>query len=175
MSKDFSAAVRRSFVAEMKRRAPHFHPEKVPTAFAWPGSGERAFLWQPSSTCYLISVVPNPKGYDSFFVEVGWSRLGRFPAIESRPSIPGHIKVTNEASTPEFICNLSSISSAPGFWEVARSNPNQATMTEYLASLVPMSKTQAESAAAQLVASAMMPITSEAIPFFEALEADFKV
>ena len=84
MRKELSKAVRTEFTAAIARRLPQFVPVTIKSRYAWPGS--RIFRWvSDPSLHFFVELFFDPKGDDSFGVEVGWSRLGRFPEIPARP------------------------------------------------------------------------------------------
>ena len=84
MRKELSKAVRTEFTAAMARRLPQFVPVTIKSRYAWPGS--RIFRWvSDPSLHFFVELFFDPKGDDSFGVEVGWSRLGRYPEVPMRP------------------------------------------------------------------------------------------
>jgi hypothetical protein len=170
MSKAFSTEVRKSFAESMRIKFPQFHPIKVPPVNSWPG--ERSYLWdRASSLCCSISLIVGAKGNDDFFVEVGWSRLRRFPRLSSRPSIAAMEPVGDYVEEEEFICNLSSIARCPTTWQAPNRKAEEglSEMEQYLASLQPTSIEEASSAANSLVGEAINAIETYAIPFFDSL------
>jgi len=117
MRKELASAVRAEFAVAIKRRLPQFNPIKVASRFAWPGS--RVFRWtHDASLHFFVELLFDPKGADAFAVEVGWSRLGRYPEVRARPGFPSG---GGEATRPEHWSRLSSLY-APigGFWGEAR-------------------------------------------------------
>ena len=84
MRKELSKAVRTQFTAAMAERLPQFAPVTIKSRYAWPGS--RIFRWVAGpSLHFFIELFLDPKGDDSFGVEIGWSRLARYPEVPSRP------------------------------------------------------------------------------------------
>jgi len=84
MRKELSKAVRTEFTAAMARRLPQFVPMTIKSRYAW--SGSRIFRWvSDPSLHFFVELFFDPKGDDSFGVEVGWSRLGRYPEVPMRP------------------------------------------------------------------------------------------
>jgi hypothetical protein len=83
MRKELRAAVRKEFAAAMARRLPQFVPLTVKSRFAWPGSRIYEWAYNPSIH-FFVELFFDPKGYDCFGVDLGWSTLGRFPEIAAR-------------------------------------------------------------------------------------------
>jgi len=147
--------------------APHFAPGKVVPQFAWPG--ERAFSWAPSATkrCW-VSVIPSSKGYNEFSIEIGWSSFGRYPELQSRPSIAATEQASDVFHLPEFMCNLASVGKAPAFWRVAPTLNSPAAdplLAEAQAVLARYSKQEAVVTATPLVTSAMQALLQYGLPF----------
>ncbi len=62
---------------------------------------------------------PNLKGYESFTVEIGWSKLGRFPELGMRPSMQPPSADHAEFAQPEYVCRLGKdLLGADYWWEV---------------------------------------------------------
>ena len=114
MKKEFANALRDLFTEEMAKKFPEFKPVKMKSQYIWPG--ERVFCWVVADSvgCYIV-LVPSQKGYDEFTVEIGWSKLDRFPEISARgihvPQ-PDH----SEFARDEFLCRLSSLWGSADFW-----------------------------------------------------------
>jgi hypothetical protein len=74
---------------------------------------------QENVRLFVIVVVHEERG--AFSLEIGWSALGRFPELSSRPAgrpTPNRI----EFSRPEFVCRLADLFGLPGFeWVIAPS------------------------------------------------------
>ena len=166
MSKQFTSAARLHFRQRLALVAPEFHPIKVPVAYSWP-SGESAYIWKASASasCFIF-LVNSPKGEPGFSIETGWSTLGRFPQIASRPSVPANIRIKPEISATEFISNISSVSSGPAFWKAPSASTLDATdIEQYLKALAPMSAEKAQMLATELVDDAFIYIENEVLPF----------
>jgi hypothetical protein len=114
MRKELARAVRAEFTAALARRLPQFAPVTIKSRYAWPGS--RVFRWtRDDSLHFFVELFSDPKGDDSFSVEVGWSRLGRYPEMSIRP---GFITGEELAET-EYWCRLSHLySPMGGFWSL---------------------------------------------------------
>ena len=83
MRKELATAVRNEFAAAMAQRLPQFVPLIVKSRYAWPGSRIFGWAYNPSIH-FFVELFFDPKGYDCFGVDVGWSRLGRFPEVAAR-------------------------------------------------------------------------------------------
>ena len=95
---------------------------KDPSQYTWPG--ESVYVCRDDFLWLVIIVSPDPKGRDAFTVEVGWSKLTRFPELGMRPS--GFASQSlNEWRNDEFVCRLNSISvTLPEFWTLVSSLDN---------------------------------------------------
>jgi hypothetical protein len=114
MRKELSKAVRAEFTAAMGRRLPQFVPVKIDSRYAWPNS--RVFRWAYDDVMhFFVEMFFDPKGDDAFTVEVGWSRLGRYPEVSVRPGF----RTGEEFAKAEYWCRLSHLYSATGgFWSL---------------------------------------------------------
>jgi len=65
---------------------PGFDPVKVEAQVLF--GGETVFRWAASDQldCFVF-LVPDPKGRQSFTIELAWSTEGRFPEATSRPTL----------------------------------------------------------------------------------------
>jgi hypothetical protein len=171
MSKTFNAAVRSQFAANMAAVAPQFRPAKVPSAHAWPG--EKAFAWTPREgiRCW-VCLIASHKGYNEFFVEVGWSARGRYPELDSRPTFAGMQTATRVLDHIELMCRLSSLGDTPGAWKyrpdaIADAPYAEQFMLEAQASLAQLGTEEAELAAKPLVEEAIAALVHFGLPFLE--------
>lgn len=171
MSKTFNTAVRNQFAAGMVRSLPQYLSAKVPTEHAWPG--ERAFVWTPHEgiKCW-ICLITSHKGYNEFFVEVGWSALGRYPELNSRPTFAGMEPAERVLEHAELMCGLSSLGASPGAWvyrpkEISEAPQAEQFMLEVKAALAALNTQEAEAAAKPLVEDAIAAIVRFAVPFLE--------
>ena len=105
MRKEYGKALRTLFAAEMATRLPQFAANKAKSNYLFPG--ERAFYWNPQDTirCWVI-LQPNLKGHESFTVEIGWSKLARFPELSMRPSFHSPDEGHAEFAQSEYVCRL---------------------------------------------------------------------
>lgn len=114
MRKEYTKALRKAFDAQMAAVIPDFAVTKPQSKFAFPGEryycrsiGDKLRLW--------IALVPNPKA-EEFTVEVGWSRLGRFPELPARP--PAFVPTVErvEFSRDEYFTRLACLWSKDDYW-----------------------------------------------------------
>ena len=106
MRKEYGKALRDIFAERMQRDHPEWTPVAAPKPWYW--SGERVYVQQRGPMWLVLVLQPNLKDYESFHIEVGWSRLGRVPELSMRPSFatPG----TPEAlACEEYVCRLSEL------------------------------------------------------------------
>jgi hypothetical protein len=96
--------------SEMQSRSPYVFPRDIVYTKMTERENVRLFV---------IVVVHEER--DAFSLEIGWSALGRFPELSSRPAgrpTPNRI----EFSRPEFVCRLADLFGLPGFeWVVVPS------------------------------------------------------
>lgn len=85
MKKEYSKVLRDGFLKRLPQMASGFKPFNGNSKYLF--SGEKACyrelnpkLWQ------FVILSPNATGLESFTLELGWSRLARFPELGMRPS-----------------------------------------------------------------------------------------
>lgn len=115
MRKEYGQALRALFTAEMQSRLPQFEPSQVKSKYLFPG--ERVFCWNPQESirCWII-LQPNLKGHESFSVEIGWSKLARFPELSMRPSFSSPSEDRAEFDEPEYVCRLGKDRLGEDYW-----------------------------------------------------------
>lgn len=171
MSKEFNKAVRSQFDAALVARAPQFVAAKPVREFAWPG--ERSYAWHASQNHWCwVSLIPSTKGYNEFFIELGWSSLGRNPQLCSRPCIAGTEKASKVFHLPEFMCNLASVAATPAYWSAPAQIPvgvseAERMYAESLAAVAKLAKEEAVVAALPLVAEAVEAFVRLGVPFLQ--------
>ena len=134
MRKEYGKALRTLFAQEMLTRLPQFAETKVKSLYLFPG--ERAFCWSPRKPIYCwIILQPNLKGYESFTVEIGWSRLDRFPELGMRPSFHAPSDDRCEFAEPEYMCRLGNDRLGNDYWWEVEPFRCGITEAEYLAIL----------------------------------------
>ncbi len=169
MRKELASAVRAEFAVAIKRRLPQFSPIKVASRFAWPGS--RVFRWtHDASLHFFVELLFDPKGADAFAVEVGWSRLGRYPEVRARPGFPSG---GGEATRPEHWSRLSSLY-APigGFWSLEEPDdaPGATGLsggTVSVGTVAPVPLEVARARVARRVEDAVDKLVAHGLPYFE--------
>lgn len=76
MRKQLGKRVRERFSRSLSERLPQFKASEAP----FPGSGDRLYAWSyAGDLTFYIYLQMNPK-WDGFYIELGWSRHGRWPA-----------------------------------------------------------------------------------------------
>jgi hypothetical protein len=118
MRKEYGAVLRRS-VEERMTSSPFgwtLHREK--SIYAIPG--ERAFRKDAGAELTLwCMVVPNQK-LESFTIEVGWSRLARYPELSVRPSPGSHDEARGR---DECLVRLGELSHGHDHWWEVEGGP----------------------------------------------------
>jgi hypothetical protein len=176
LSKEFNAAVREQFNAALTERAPQFEPAKADARFSWPG--ERAYVWRANEALWCwVSLIPSAKGYNEFSLELGWSDQARFPALQSRPSIAANATAPRDLDASEFMCNLSSISDGPAFWQAHPNIEDGASESERFsaqsaATLAVLSKEEAASIVRPLVRAAVDDLVKFGLPYLSSIVSE---
>jgi len=173
MRKECGKALRELFTAEMKTVLPQFLPVKVSSKYIFPG--ERAFRWIPVEPVHLwILLVPHHKGGEEFTVEIGWSKLGRFPELSMRPSLPGPSERRDEFALDEYVCRLGMLISGRDYWwevEHFEFPDSEEAWMAYLQSKVnPLSTQEAIQIVRPRVQDAVEKLRLHAVPYFEELQ-----
>jgi hypothetical protein len=132
MRKEYGAALRELFTEGLAHACPQFTLVKKHSALAgFPG--ERAYCWRISETIFLwVVLIPDGKR-EAFFVELGWSKKGRFPQLTMRPSLA---RPPDAGSEEEYLCRLGELSRGNDFgWvvEELRLGATQQEMMAYIA------------------------------------------
>ena len=168
MRKELSKAVRTEFTAAMARRLPQFVPITIKSRYAWPGS--RIFRWvSDPSLHFFVELFFDPKGDDSFGVEVGWSRLGRYPEPPARPGF------REDVSKAEHWVRLSLLdSNVGGLWSLedpegspGASGQGSGRSSLLAAGLPPMPIEQALQRVGPRVGDAVEKLVTYALPYFQ--------
>ena len=172
MRKEYGKALRDMFTAEMKSQLPGFVPVKVTSPYI--GPGERAFRWVPAEPlhCWIL-LCPDQKGREAFTVEVGWSRLGRFPELSMRPSSAVPSPGRDELALDEYVCRLGEIVAGGDFWWELESNESPDTQEAYMAYLqakvTPVSPQEAKRIVQPHVQDALDKLRFHGVPYLEEL------
>lgn len=169
MSREFNSAVKRRLADAMPDVAPAFSPAlKGPKPWACPG--EAAYRWAVDARRLAwIIMVPSLKGYNEFTVELGWSRLGRYPELGMRPSHQRPSAARSEWTLEEYLCRLDALApGAPEWWRPAHGGDPADLLAEARALTVPLTRAEAEDAAAPLVAEALAALRAHGVPYLTA-------
>jgi hypothetical protein len=84
--KEYGVALREVFSETLTAVCPYFALVKKPTMLAGV-PGERAYRWIVTDSQHLWVVLVPDQQREAFTIELGWSRLGRFPQLTMRPSL----------------------------------------------------------------------------------------
>lgn len=176
MSREFNTAVRTAFLERFSALAPDYVLQpRGPAPYANPG--ETAFAWIPAPTRVAwIILVPSLKGYNEFTIELGWSRLGRYPQLSMRPALPHPGPDRSEWNRPEYLCRLASLApGSPEWWSIAPTAPGTESPEAALARAQRMTskldKADATRLAEPLVAEALQGLRSHGLPYLQAWAA----
>lgn len=163
MRKEYGKALHAAFEERMHETFPDFLPTKVQSKLTFPGEryfcrsvGDRLRLW--------VILVPSPKA-ESFTVEVGWSRLGRFPELSGRPSSRFPSPERTEFAQDEYFARLASLwTTHDPWWEV---EPFSMTdiMENILRSASPVSPEAAREKVAPAVEDAIEKLRVYGVPY----------
>jgi hypothetical protein len=165
MRKEYASALREQFTHELSKMCPELMlAKKYSAAVRFPG--ERAYCSKVSeSVLQWVVLVPDGKR-DAFFIEVGWSKRGRFPQLTMRPS---WVRPAECGSQEEYLCRLRELSAASdSVWIVEdlplASNP-QAWMDYLTAQSRPISDEVAATRVRPHVKAAPRELAEFGLPF----------
>jgi hypothetical protein len=170
MRKEYGKALRALFAAEMKTRFPQFDATKVKSQYLFPG--ERAFCWNPREPirCWVV-LKPNLKGHESFTVEIGWSKRGRFPELGMRPSLHAPREGHSEFTQPEYFCRLGKDRLGDDYWWEVEPFEWNPTADRFLAAiqkqLEPIPTDQAVARVSPQVTDAIGCLATVGLPYLE--------
>lgn len=155
MRKEYGAALREVFADRLARACPDFIPARKHSALTgFPG--ERAFCWRVSQALFQwVVLVPDQKR-EAFFVELGWSRKGRFPQLTMRPS---GIRPEKAGPQEEYLCRLGELSRGSDFGWPIEELATDASQDEVLSYIV----AQTKPIAAEVARDRVVPRVEEAI------------
>jgi hypothetical protein len=155
MRKEYGAALREVFADRLARACPDFIPVTKHSALAgFPG--ERAFCSRVSDALFnWVVLVPDQKR-EAFFVELGWSRKGRFPQLTMRPS---GTRPEEAGSEEEYLCRLGELSRGSDFGWLIEELAMEASQDEMLAYIV----AQTKPIAADVARDRVVPHVEEAL------------
>ncbi|MGB6065367.1 MAG: hypothetical protein WBG50_11195 [Desulfomonilaceae bacterium] len=171
MRKEYGKALREVFTQELKVHLPQFLPVKISSLNIFPG--ERGFRWVPAEpTHFWIILCPDQKGHEAFTVELGWSRLGRFPELGMRPSSNAPSENRDEFALEEYVCRLGMLMTGGDLWWHLE-NPlehlaSQETYMAYLQQKVsPISQEEATRIVRPRAEDAVEKLRLYAVPYLE--------
>ena len=122
--------------------------------------GERAYRWMATDNQQMWLVLVPDQKREAFTVELGWSRLCRFPQLQMRPSFAR----TNEAALEdEYLCRLGELSRGKDWWWTIEELPLDATQDQFMAYIL----AQTQPLSPGVARSRIAPYVKEAIGEFE--------
>ena len=157
MRKEYGKVLRGQFDKKLSEDVPDFKHVNVKSKYIFPG--ERAYAWEVSDKicCWLI-LVPDQDADLRFTVEIGWSRLGRFPELTMRPSATLEGKEDKIYTEKECILRLSQLwSNLDPWWGD----------TKVSIDLTPIPKEKASNAVKELVRESIDKIKEQGLPFLK--------
>lgn len=156
MRKEYGTVLRELFTDGLAYACPEFNLVKAHSAAAcFPG--ERAYCWRISESVFLwVVLIPDQKR-EAFFVELGWSRRGRFPQLTAlpsgiRPSDPG---LVNEK---KYLCRLGELSRGDDVGWLVEELRLDATEEEIMAYVVAQTKPLSAEAAGPAPTVSLFPV-----------------
>src|SRR6266511_191032 len=116
MRKEYTKILKQKFKEQLKDVAPKYEEIKVNNPVY---SGQSTYQWSPceGGVCFVI-LIPNPKGDDTYTIEVGWSTSGSLPTVLQGSWITTY-KLTpdhKEFDLPVCICRLGNIYAGKDVW-----------------------------------------------------------
>jgi hypothetical protein len=171
MRKEYGKALRDAFDRQMKAKLPAFRPLKTESMYIFPG--EQVYYRMPREpiNCIII-LVPSRTDTDEFTIEIGWSKLGRFPEC-MRPCLEPPTSARAEFEQPEYICRLSHLWGREDVWWRVGSaakldllNPED-QVKALMARVRSVSPEEAKAAVRGPVDEAIAQITAYAVPYLD--------
>ncbi len=166
MRKEYGKALFTEFSRLLRERAPEWKPVSIKSIYVFPGN--KLFRWVPEEPnhCYVI-LVPHHRGSDDFVVELGWSRLGRFPELHMRPSFERPTRGT-EMTLPEYVCRIGWLYGSRdkwwSIWTPSARHPDD-PLESLLETVRPLSREEAEKAVRKPAADAVERVVTYGIPY----------
>lgn len=115
MKQTITRVLRELFVRELAALPISFREQNEKSLYIAPG--ERVFSYFASDNVRLfIVVVPDRKGGGRFTIEIGWSKLGRFPHLSMRPSPDEPTACGEEFRLDEYMCRLGQLEKGGDKW-----------------------------------------------------------
>lgn len=133
--------------------------------------GERAFRRDMDRNLILwCIVVPNQK-FESFTVEVGWSKLGRYPQLGVRPSPESHDRAGDRE---EYVVRLGELSRGQDYWWEIERFRVPTDVNDLMQSLQPIPPEQAESRVLPKVEEALADLERHGEPYLMLVAHQFR-
>jgi hypothetical protein len=168
MRKEYGAALREVFSETLTAVCPSFMLVKKPSMLACV-PGERAYRWIATHSQHMWMVLVPDQQREAFTIELGWSRLGRFPQLTMRPSF---VAPEDAAMEDEYLCRLGDLSRGKDWWWTIEELPLDATQDQFmayiLAQTLPLSPEVARSRIVPHVEEAMGEFERFGLPFLRA-------
>ncbi len=166
MRKEYGKVLREAFARRLAERLPRFKPVRTGSDYLFPG--ERVFCWAVSGDLHLyVILTPDQRGHDAFTVELGWSRLGRFPELSMRPNIMGPALDGAEFARDEAVVRLPYLTGIPEWWTVEEI-PDPLTLEALMEQQRKRSPAEAEAQVQPLLTEAMDSLETAGVEFFRA-------
>lgn len=165
MRKEYGSALRELFTEQLSHVCPDFALVKKYAALVR-SPGEQAYCCQVSDRLFLWIVLITDQNREAFFIELGWSRHGRFPQLTMRPSftLPRHAELEDE-----YLCRLGSLSGGKDFGWVVEELSLEATQEQMMAYILnqtkPLSKEVARSRVIPHIEDALRDLVDYGLPF----------
>jgi len=124
MDKKLNRIVDKMLIELFQKSLPEF--EYLPIKHRMLASVEKVFRWVPAEKlhCFII-YMPDRKGKNRFTFELGWSKKGRFPELNMRPSIKPAGGIDKEFSLAEYIDRIGILNGNYDYWwEIERLEEN---------------------------------------------------
>lgn len=165
MKKEYKKALKESMSSMLKNEDLGFLEYKEKSQYLIPG--DIAFVKPISSELLLLLIlIPHRSGAEQFSIEIGWSKMGRFPHLGFRPS--GHPKEDqSEFSENEFVCRLSELWGEPNKWWTIEDIPTSPKSIRE--SLKKIEKSDAMVRVEPMVEDAIMHVRKYGLPYFDRL------
>lgn len=159
MRKEYGNALREIFTEGFHRVCPFFALVKKPSILAVV-PGERAYRWAFTERQHMwVVLVPDQKR-EAFTIELGWSRLGRFPQLTMRPSFA---RPKEAGSEDEYLCRLGELSRGQDWWWVIEELPLNFSQEQFMAYIM----AQTKPISPETARSRVSPLVNEAVSEFE--------
>ncbi|GAB3550381.1 hypothetical protein GCM10027343_33310 [Noviherbaspirillum agri] len=162
MRKEYGQALRSLFEKAMSQHLPDFIPTKVASDYVFPG--ERTFRKRVEGIADLWIVLSPSQRMEEFSIELGWSRLARFPELVMRPSLQQPYEAFDET---EYMCRLGELAFGKDHWWVVEKFQAPSNMEDLAASLEKLSGPLAIERVKPRVDEAVGTLIEKGIPYLE--------